>query len=90
MQLQSLSDGEVFIHVNKVVDATGKSAQISSVILIKATPKAIWAVLTDCARAPTYVPGLKKCEILEKSPDGLWDIRRHTSKISPFLPKIKS
>ncbi|MCF6220554.1 MAG: SRPBCC family protein [Robiginitomaculum sp.] len=90
VQLPNLNDGEVFIHVNKITDTTGKSAQISSAILIEATPEAIWAVITDCARASTYVPGLKKCEILKKDPDGLWDFRRHTNKISPFLPTIKS
>jgi len=94
MQLPNFNDGDVFIQVNKIKDASGKSAQISSAILIKATPEAIWAVITDCARAPTYVPGLKKCEILKKSPenspDGSWDFRRHTNKVSPFLPTIKS
>ncbi len=89
-QLSNLSDDAVYIHVGKVTDALGKSAQISSAIYIKATPEAIWAVITDCSRAPSYVPGLKKCEILQKDPDGRWDIRRHTNKISPFLPKIKS
>lgn len=85
-----LKDGDVFIHVFKVIDETGKSAQISSAILIKATPEAIWAVITDCDRAPTYVPGLKKCEVLKKGKDGLWDIRRHTNKPSPFLPTFNS
>jgi len=93
--LQILNTGGVLIDVAKVVDASGKSAQINSSVKIKASPEAIWAVLVDCDRAPSYVPGLKKCEILEESaintwPDKSWDKRRHTNKPAAFLPTIKS
>lgn len=88
--LQILNSGGVLINVEKVIDATGKSAKISSSVKIDARPETIWAVLIDCKRAPTYVPGLKKCEILEMAPDKSWDKRRHTNKPAAFLPTIKS
>lgn len=89
-QMQTLTNGKVLITVEKIVDKNGKSARMFSAVQIDASPEAIWAVLTDCARAPTYVPGLKKCEILEVAKDKSWDIRRHTNKPATFLPKMVS
>ena len=88
--LQILNDGGVLINVTKLKDETGKFARINSSVQIHAPPEKVWAVLVDCARAPSYVPGLKKCEILEQAADKSWDIRRHTNKLSIFLPTIKS
>jgi len=89
-QMQTLADGRVLISVEKVIDKTGKSARVSSSVEINASPETIWAVLIDCQRSPTYVPGLKKCEILQEAKDKSWDIRRHTNKPAVFLPKMIS
>ena len=87
---QKLAAGEVLIKVEKIVDMHGKSAHIQSAVQINATPEQVWTVLTDCVRAPSYVPGLKKCEILEQAVDQSWDIRRHTNKPAALLPTIIS
>ncbi|PHS42056.1 MAG: hypothetical protein COA91_01470 [Robiginitomaculum sp.] len=85
-----LDAGQVLIEVKKEINGGKKMAFIQSVILIPAPPEAVWSVLTDCARAPSYIPGLKTCEVLDTAPDGLWDIHRHVTKISAFLPKMIS
>jgi len=85
-----LDTGEVLIEVTKELNGGKKMAFIQSAVLIPAPPEAVWSVLIDCARAPSYVPGLKTCEILDAAPDGTWDIHRHVTKISAFLPKMIS
>ncbi len=85
-----LDAGQVLIEVKKETNGGRKIAFIQSVVLIPAPPQAVWSVLTNCARAPSYIPGLKSCEILDAAPDGTWDIHRHVTKISAFLPKMIS
>ncbi len=89
--LLRLQRGNILVSVKKVIDpAHGKSAQIAAVILINANAEQIWPVLTECDQAPKFIPGLIKCEKLETSHDGLWDVRRHTSSVGFGLPKIIS
>ncbi len=85
-----LDSGQALIDVRKEIIDGKKTAFIQSAILIPAPPEAVWSVLTDCARAPSYIPNLKTCEILDAAPDGLWNIHRHVTKISAFLPKMIS
>jgi len=85
-----LNAGQVLIEVTKELNDGKKMAFIQSVVLIPAPPEAVWSVLTDCARAPSYVPGLKTCEILDAAPDGTWNVHRHVTRISAFLPKMLS
>jgi len=85
-----LDAGQVLIEVKKEINGGKKMAFIQSAVLIPAPPEAVWAVLTDCARAPSYIPGLKSCEILDAASDGTWDIHRHVTKISALLPKMVS
>ena len=89
-EIQSADNGQAVVNVTKVFNKHGKSARVEGAIKIKAAPKDIWAILIDCKRGPTFLPGLKKCEMLEISPDKNWDIRRHTNKISSLIPKTIS
>ena len=85
-----LMSGQALASVSKEMNGDMKTAFIQGAILIPAPPETVWAVFNDCARAPSYVPGLKKCEVVEKGPEGKWEVRRHVSKHSTFLPKITS
>lgn len=89
-KIRILKHREAIVSVVKKYTDAGKSAHVEGIIRIDATPEQIWAVLIDCARGPTFLPGLKKCELLKASPDKKWDIRRHTNKISAMIPKTIS
>jgi coenzyme Q-binding protein COQ10 len=39
-------------------------------VLIRARPEAVWRVVTDCAQAPLFVPGLKRCRRIAGAADG--------------------
>ncbi len=54
-----LHAGEVVIRAD--FDEAGKRARVRAAILIAASAESVWAVLTDCAHAAQFVPGLKRC-----------------------------
>ncbi|WP_372781546.1 SRPBCC family protein [Phenylobacterium sp.] len=70
-------------------DADGSSGVIHAAIDIAAPPEAIWSVMTDCDLAPRMVANLKSCRIVERDPQGRWDVREQISKMT-FLPSIRS
>ncbi len=56
---------------------------------IAQTPQAVWTVLTDCALATRFVPHLESCRIVERDPDGRWDVRENISN-PPILPRVRT
>lgn len=70
-------------------DPDGVSGLIQAAIDVAAPPEAIWSVITDCDLAPRMVESLKSCRIVERDPDGRWDVREHISKMT-FLPPVRN
>lgn len=85
---KNVDEPYVKIALSKTVD--GKVLDIQAHIVVDASREQIWRVMTDCVRAGTYVPGLKKCEVLESASDGSWDIRRHIGKGNGLFKGSKS
>jgi carbon monoxide dehydrogenase subunit G len=54
---------------------------------IAAPPATVWAVITDCDRAPKYVPNMESCRIVERDPAGHWQMRATVMNIA-LLPRI--
>ena len=84
----ALSQGRGFVEVTP--DADGASGFIRAGIDIAAPREVIWRVLTDCAFAPRLAMGLKSCRVLQKDPQGRWDVREHVSRLIPVLPQIRT
>jgi carbon monoxide dehydrogenase subunit G len=70
--------------------AAGDTIEIRASIDIAAPRAKVWAIMTDCARATRFVPGLKSCRVLERDPAGRWDIREHKVSWMWFLPDVTS
>lgn len=83
-----LARGETLVDVR--LDEVEEAAAVSAVIDIAAPPEIVWAVMTDCARAPRFVPDLVSCRVLERDPAGAWDIREHMIDWAWFLPTIRN
>lgn len=66
------------------------TVQIHAAIDIAAPRAVVWAVMTDCARAMHFIPGLQSCRVLERDPAGRWDIREHRISWMWFLPDVRS
>lgn len=58
-------------------------------IEIAAPPAVVFATLLDCDRAARISPGVKRCRVLARSPDGT-EIREHAVKWGFFLPTLRS
>jgi uncharacterized protein YndB with AHSA1/START domain len=85
---QRLAAGEVVVTTAPVVDAGRPRGRVLAAVLIKATPEAIWRVLTDCVQAPLFVPGLKRCRRINGASDGSWEEFEQEVQYSWFLPTL--
>jgi Polyketide cyclase / dehydrase and lipid transport len=70
--------------------AAADTVTIRASIDIAAARAKVWAIMTDCARAVRFVPGLTSCRVLERDPAGRWDIREHLVSWLWFLPNVRS
>lgn len=70
--------------------AADDSVAIKASIEIAAPRAKVWAIMTDCARALRFVPGLTSCRVLKRDPAGRWDIREHKISWMWFLPDVTS
>ena len=57
-------------------DGDGGEAQAS--MDVDAPPSAVWSILSDCARAQSFMRNLISCRVLERG-NG-WDVREHRSR----------
>jgi hypothetical protein len=85
----SAAASEPVVEVKSISTPGGEATRVSAVIEIDAGPAAVWAVLTDCARAPQIIPHLESCRIIDSDVAGRWDIREHIIN-PPLLPRIRT
>jgi hypothetical protein len=85
---QALLDrGRPYVEVKP--DADGSSGVIFAAIDVAAPQAVVWSVMTDCDLAPRMVANLKSCRILERDPQGRWDIREEVT-MTTFLPSVRT
>lgn len=72
------------------VDFGAQTQHIGAAILVEAPPEVIWRVLTDCAGAPAFIPGLKRCRVLEHAADGSQELIEREVKYSFVMPTVHS
>jgi hypothetical protein len=82
-----LAAGEIIVTSESATDVP--RGRFHAAVQIAAEPEAIWAVMTDCARAPSFVPNLKRCERVEAAADGTWEVLRHEVKYLWLWPRIR-
>jgi hypothetical protein len=70
-------------------DADGYSGQVRAAIDIPAPRETIWALMLDCDAALRMVANLKSCRVLDRDPQGRWDVREQVSRAA-FLPSVHS
>jgi len=83
-----LADGEVVVQAATASDAAGPRGRVRAAVLIKAEPKAIWAVMIDCREALRFVPGLRLCRRVAGTPDGRWQDIEQEIHYSWFMPTV--
>jgi uncharacterized protein YndB with AHSA1/START domain len=71
-------------------DDKANAAHVRASIDIAAAPLVVWNVLTDCARMPQIFPNLESCRIVEKDPEGRWDVRENVIDWAVLMPKLRT
>ncbi len=82
-----LDHGRPFVEVRP--DADGSSGAILAAIDVAAPQTVVFNVMTDCGLATKMVANLKSCRILERDPQGRWDIREEVTKMT-FTPSVRT
>jgi carbon monoxide dehydrogenase subunit G len=82
-----LDSGRPYVEVSP--DPDGVSGMILGAIDIAAPQKAVWDVISDCSLATKMAPSLKSCRIVDRDPQGRWDVREQISRMN-FMPSIRS
>lgn len=70
-------------------DPDGYSGQVRAAIDIAASRETIWTLMLDCDAAIRMVANLKSCRVLERDPQGRFDVREQVSRAA-FLPSVRS
>lgn len=85
---QELAAGRVPVHA--AVDDGKHGGQVLAAVIIHARAETVWRVMRDCEKAPSYVPGLRRCHRISAAEDGSWEIIEHEMKYSWLMPPIRS
>ena len=86
---QRLAEGQVVVEAAGSIDSAAPRGRVRAAVRIPASPEAIWRVMTDCAQAPRYVPGLKRCRRIDAASDGSWEDIEHEVRYSWLLPPVR-
>lgn len=84
---ERLRRGEVIVRA--MPETGGNRGWINAAVWIDAEATVVWSVMTDCSSAPAFVPGLKRCAVLERAADGGWEVIEHEVKYSVLLPRMR-
>jgi uncharacterized protein YndB with AHSA1/START domain len=87
---QRLASGEVVVQTTpNATDPSHPRGFIRAAVRVRATPEAVWKVMTDCEQAPSYVPGLRRCRRVDGAADGSWQDIEHEVRYAWFLPTVR-
>lgn len=81
-----LAKGQPFVEVSAAADG---ASLVQGAIDIAAPAEVIWATVTDCEHAPEMSPNLKSCRVLQRAPDGRWEVREQITKAG-LLPALRN
>jgi len=84
---ERLRAGEIPIEAH--ADTQGRG-MVKAAIDIAAPPAVVWRTILDCDRAARMTPGVKRCRVVSRAPDGRSEVREHLVKWSFFLPSLHS
>jgi ribosome-associated toxin RatA of RatAB toxin-antitoxin module len=83
-----LVKGDVLLAVAR--DQGGASGNVDAWIDIPAPPSLVWMTMNDCDNAPSFVPNLVCCKLIERDPGGAWEVREHVANPGWLLPNVRS
>jgi uncharacterized protein YndB with AHSA1/START domain len=85
---QRLAAGEVVVQSAGAEDSQHPRGTVRAAVRIEAPPETIWRIVTDCAQAQSFVPGLRRCRRVGGAADGSWADVEHEVRYSWLLPSV--
>ena len=86
--LDAVLGGEVSVYVQPRSENRRQQRAVSAAIHIPADPDQLWEIMVDCDEAPGFVPGLRRCSVLEETPEGYGQLIEHEVKLAWFAPTV--
>jgi len=86
---QRLAHGQVVVSTTTAIDPERPRGRVRAAVRIRASPEAIWRIMTDCTQTPSFVPGLKGCRRIDGAADGSWEDIEHEVRYSWLLPTVR-
>jgi ribosome-associated toxin RatA of RatAB toxin-antitoxin module len=74
--------------ITSTASIEGNVRAVTASVQIRAAPELIWRVLTSCADAVRFVPGLVSCSVTQKADDDSWANVQHVIKYSWYVPRL--
>ena len=81
----AMDQGEILVNVVGRGEFEGR---VQAAVLIHADRQHIWTVMTDCAAAPEFIPGVLSCERIDGSDDGQQEVFQQEVKYSWYMPRL--
>ena len=78
--------GEIIVHAD--IDPSGASGRARAAVWIAAPREQVYAWMTDCPKALTFVPRMTGCTILQTGPEPGSALIAHEVDYSWFLPRM--
>lgn len=79
----------VVVAVRDSGTAGHRTAMIHAAVLVRAPVEAVFKVMTDCPAAPSWVPHLVSCAVLESDSQRGWDVIAHEVDYGWFAPRVR-
>ena len=88
-QSAAVRAGEVVVVATRGPDGAQRDgAAVQAAVEVPAPVATLFRIMTDCAAAPSWVPHLVRCTVLERDPAGQWELISHEVDYGWFAPKI--
>ena len=85
IDLAQLEQGKILVDI---VNEGQFQGRVQAAVRIDASPEQIWDVMTNCAAAPEFIPGVLRCELVETLEQGRTQLFRQEVKYSWYLPRL--
>lgn len=82
--------GDIVVVAVREVGAAGhRTAMINAAVVVQAPVEVVFEVMTDCPAAPSWVPHLVSCAVMESDAQGGWDVIAHEVDYGWFAPRVR-
>jgi ribosome-associated toxin RatA of RatAB toxin-antitoxin module len=72
--------------VDATIDAALGRGTVRAAIRIKAPADRVYAAMTNCEVALQFVPHLRECVVVDRDPQGRFEVISHVSDVGWFMP----